>query len=85
MRVLPVYRSGLDVYTWQINYLNKSQPQVGGRCEFHPCMGARQTCTQGKINIQIILNPKLAGDASFTCTRECIRRVYNANQLFKNF
>ena len=55
-----------DVVTFPLK--RKTNVDVG--CEFHSYMGARQTFI-GKI----IPNPKLAGDASFTRIRECVRRL----------
>ena len=49
MRVPRVYRSASELY-WQNNYLNNSEPQVGGECEFHAYTGARQMFI-GEIDI----------------------------------
>ena len=57
MRIPPVHGSASDVYARQNNYLNNSQPQVGGECESHAYAEARQTCIHGKIIIKIIPNP----------------------------
>ena len=51
MRVPRVYESAPNVYTWQNNYLNNSEPRVGGGCELHAYTGARQTFIHGKIII----------------------------------
>ena len=55
MRVPRVYGTASDVYR-QNNYLNDSEHQVGGGCEFHEYTGARQTSI-GKI----IPDPKWQG------------------------
>ena len=38
----------------------------------------------GKIIIQIILNPKTAGDASYTRVQERVRRVHMATNYLNN-
>ena len=76
MRVLRVYLSASDVYTWQNNFLNNSKQQVGEGCDFFTYTGVRQTCIVGKINILIILNPKQAGDACSTRIRGRVRHLY---------
>ena len=61
MLVPTVYSSASNVYTGQNSYSNNSKPQIGGRFEFHPCTGARQTCIHGKLFILIILYPSRRG------------------------
>ena len=41
MRVLRGSGSASDVYTWQNNYLNNFQPQVGEGCEVRVYIGER--------------------------------------------
>ena len=48
MRGPCVYGRESDVYTWQNNYLNNSEPKVGEGCVFPAYTGARQTIYMGK-------------------------------------
>ena len=41
-------------------------------------------CVYGKIIIQILRNPKKAGDASYTRIQERVRRVDMANNYLNN-
>ena len=46
-----IYGNQLDAYTWQNNYLNNSEPQIGRACQFHTYTGARQAFMHAKIII----------------------------------
>ena len=49
MRVPRVYGCASDVYTWQNNCLNISEPQAGGGWDFQAHTGGRQMCIHGEI------------------------------------